>query len=227
MQDWMSKLERAKALLDAGALTPEEFEAEKARLLPSSSSTVVDHNEHLIVGPEEDEPSARPRWIKAAIAAALAITIATIAYLLLADRSPKPAVKKAAPLPQTATPTPVASPTPRPTPTEAEFGCIGAYSNVSFSEESGDGSGLFVRIRKSGSITWKYYEGGISRGNVKVNKRSADRISATVRYVDDPNEPPSAVVLKCNAGTLSASSANIGNFSLRRLTAKQAAELDL
>lgn len=60
-----------------------------------------------------------------------------------------------------------------------------------------------------------------------MSKRSADRISATVRYVDYPNEPPSAVVLKCKAGKLSASSANIGNLSLRRLTAKQAAELDL
>lgn len=34
MTEWMSKLERAKRLLDAGALTPEEYEIEKARLLP-------------------------------------------------------------------------------------------------------------------------------------------------------------------------------------------------
>lgn len=233
MHDWMSKLERAKALLDAGALTPEEFEAEKARLLPSSSSTVVDQDEHLAVGSQEDEPSARTRWIKATIAAVLVIAIATLAYLLLADRSPKPTAKKAARLPtatpQSAMPAPVAPPTPKPKPksTEAEFGCIGAYSNVSFSEESGDGSGLFVRIGKSGSITWKYYEGGISRGNVTVNKRSADRISATVHYVGDSNDAPSNVVLKCNAGKLSASNANIGNLTLRRLTPKQAAELDL
>lgn len=38
MEDWIGKLERAKALLDAGALTPEEFEAEKARLLPRTLS---------------------------------------------------------------------------------------------------------------------------------------------------------------------------------------------
>lgn len=231
MHDWMSKLERAKALLDAGALTPEEFEAEKVRLLPSSSPTFVDQSKHLVAVPEEDEPGARSPWVKAAIVAALAIVSAIIAYLLLVDRSPKPVAEKAAPLPiatpQAATPTPVAPPTPLPTSTEAEFGCIGAYSNVSFSEESGDGSGLFVRIGRSGPITWKYYEGGISRGNVTVSKRSADRISATVRYVDYPNEAPSAVVLKCKAGKLSASSANIGNLSLRRLTAKQAGELDL
>jgi len=232
MQDWMSKLERAKALLDAGALTPEEFEAEKARLLPSSSPAFVDQSEDIVADElEGNELSARPRWIKAAIAAALAIMVATIGYVLLTDRSPRAATDKAEPLPtatpQAATPTPVTPPTPMPTPTEPEFGCIGAYSNVSFSEGSGDGSGLFVRIGKSGSITWKYYEGGISRGNVKVNKRSADRISATVRYVGYPNEPLSTVVLECRAGKLSASSANIGNLSLRRLTAKQAAELDL
>lgn len=233
MQDWMSKLERAKALLDAGALTPEEFEAEKVRLLPSSSTTFVDQSEHLVTKPEEDEPGARPHWVKVAIVAGLAIVIATIAYLLLIDRAPRQAVEEAATrptaAPHAATPTLAAppTPTPTPTPTKAEFGCIGAYSNVSFSEESGDGSGLFVRIGRSGPITWKYYEGGISRGEVKVNKRSADHISATVRYVDYPNEPPSTVVLKCKAGKLSASSSNIGNLSLRRLTAKQAAELDL
>lgn len=232
MQDWISKLERAKALLDAGVLTQEEFEAEKARLLPRSSSAFVGKNEHLATDREADKPGVRPRWISAAILVGLATVIASVAYLLLADRSSRLTDKKPSPPPtatlQAATPTPIAPPTSRPTlpPTEAEFGCIGAYSNVSFSEESGDGSGLFVRIGKSGPITWKYYEGGILGGNVKVDKRSSEGISATVRYVDFPDEPPSAIVLKCSAGKLLASSANIGNLSLRRLTAQQAAELD-
>lgn len=60
-----------------------------------------------------------------------------------------------------------------------------------------------------------------------MNKRSADRISETMHYVGDSDEASSDIVLKCNAGRLSASSPNIGNLSLRRLTAKQAAELDL
>ncbi len=37
MNDWMNRLERAKSLYDAGALTEAEFEAEKARLLPRGS----------------------------------------------------------------------------------------------------------------------------------------------------------------------------------------------
>ena len=182
-----------------------------------------------------DDPGSRSSgWLKIGVCIVLVIAAATIGYFLFRDRSPAPSPalpQNVAPqptaTPPTATPTPVALSTPVPTPAEAEFGCIGAYSNVSFSEESGDGSGLFVRIGKSGQITWKYYEGGISRGNVKVNKRSADSISATVSYVDYPSEPPSSVVLKCRGKQLSASSAHIGNLSLRRLTAKQAAELDL
>lgn len=130
MQDWMSKLERAKALLDAGALTPEEFDAEKARLLPGSSSTFVDQSYAVAAEPEEGETSVRSRWMRLAIAATITIVAATIAYLLLADRSPSPAVENPAPLPtatpRAATPAPAASPTPTPTPTEAEFGCIGA-----------------------------------------------------------------------------------------------------
>ena len=42
MTDWISRLEQAKRLLDAGALTPEEFEAEKLRLLPRAASEQTD-----------------------------------------------------------------------------------------------------------------------------------------------------------------------------------------
>lgn len=42
MTDWIGKLEQAKRLLDAGALTPEEFEAEKLRLLPRNAPEQAD-----------------------------------------------------------------------------------------------------------------------------------------------------------------------------------------
>lgn len=42
MTDWIGKLEQAKRLLDAGALTPGEFEAEKLRLLPRTASEQTD-----------------------------------------------------------------------------------------------------------------------------------------------------------------------------------------
>lgn len=181
-----------------------------------------------------DPRISSPGWLKIGLSVMLVITTTTIGYLFIRDRSPAPSSARPQNVkPQTTAtlvavkPIPVVPPNPKPAPSDAEFGCIGAYSNVLFSEESGDGSGLFVRIGRSGQITWKYYEGGISRGDVKVNKRSADSISATVRYLDYPSEPPSSVVLKCKGKKLSASSANIGNLSLRRLTAKEAAELDL
>jgi len=42
MTDWINKLEQAKRLLDAGALTPEEFEAEKLKILPRTAPIQVD-----------------------------------------------------------------------------------------------------------------------------------------------------------------------------------------
>ena len=234
MQDWMIKLERAKKLLDAGALTPEEFEAEKARLMPKASMTYVEHSQHQVAEPLEDQAAPAFGWSKLAGSIALLIAAASIVFLLLSGQSPAPSpvvpqndLPQPSPAAPPSTPTPVAPPTFVPAPAAAEFGCIGAYSNVSFSEESGDGSGLFVSIAESGHITWKYYEGSISLGNVTVKKRSADSISATVRYVDYPSEPSSSVVLKCKNGRLSAVSANIGNLSLRKLTATEAAELDI
>lgn len=46
MNEWMSKLERAKALFDAGALTQEEFEAEKFRLLPRGGQPAGEQEAH-------------------------------------------------------------------------------------------------------------------------------------------------------------------------------------
>jgi len=118
MQDWMSKLERAKALFDAGALTAEEFETEKARLLPAPLSTYADRGEHIASQPlEEVEPTSRAGVMKAAIIALIMGVIATFAYSLFAgqalqpDQNSNPPVKTAARAParpkaSTQTPTP-------------------------------------------------------------------------------------------------------------------------
>lgn len=88
MQDWMSKLERAKALLDAGALTPEEFETEKARLLPAPLSTYTDWDEYSTSEPPEGiEPVPHSGFMKTAIVAVIVMVIATFAYLLFAGQS--------------------------------------------------------------------------------------------------------------------------------------------
>lgn len=117
MQDWIDKLERAKALLDAGALTPEEYEAEKARLLPAPLSNFADRGEHFVSEPlDKSEPLVHDGSIKAAIVAAIAIGIAVLGYLLFAGKSPEltrksPVTTTTQPpkIPQTATPTPAAA----------------------------------------------------------------------------------------------------------------------
>lgn len=73
MPDWMGKLERAKGLLDSGALTPEEFEREKARLL---------HDEtELEAGTEEGEESGFG-WSKMALILACVMVVLFVAHWL-------------------------------------------------------------------------------------------------------------------------------------------------
>lgn len=225
MADWISKLERAKALLDAGALTSEEFEKEKSRLLYTSSDRKMENSNTDEI---YEEPNSHARWVKAFVACVIAIAVATSVYFLLPDHAPEMSIQENAPtpidIPQAPIPSPIAPAAEEPA--AQDFSCIGAFSNVSFSEESGDGSGLFIRIGKSGPITWQYYEGSVASGIVDVNERSTNRILATLRYVDDPEGATSNVVLNCSAGNLTLTSDNLGKLALQKLTAKQAAELD-
>lgn len=246
MQDWMSKLERAKALLDVGAITQDEFAAEKARLLPRAyptnrpgqdSNPVEEYHGHPKQSQGELDVSETIRRfspLNAAIAVTLAFTIAIIGYLVFNDETSQPLVT---PTQEQAMPTPPATshtgveraaskPAAKANPSTQQFSCVGAYSEVSFSEDSGDGSGLFVRISKSGQVKWLYYEGGVSRGEVAIERLTKDSIDATVRYPDYPEQPPSPVGFRCNSGKLSVKDDSGGWRSLRQLNEMQAAELD-
>jgi Short C-terminal domain len=211
MADWISKLERAKALLDAGALTPEEYEEEKSRLLYTSSDRLVESSN---TDKRYDEPNSHARWGYAFVACVIAIAVATSVYYLQPDHSPEMSVQETAPTPINIPPAPIPSP------------IAPAAKRPPAQEESGDGSGLFIRIGESGAITWKYYEGSVASGTVDVKERSANRISATLRYGDDPEGTISNIVLNCSAGKLSVTSDNLGKLALQKLTAKEAAELD-
>lgn len=85
----MSKLERAKALLDAGALTQDEFEGEKARLLPSPSAH-ADQSEHRFSGSSKDRGSRTRVLKKAAIVTSIGMSVAAAFYLTFADDAREP-----------------------------------------------------------------------------------------------------------------------------------------
>jgi hypothetical protein len=86
MADWMSNLERANALLDAGVITPEEYEKEKARLLPISDSN-LSRSEAVGSGPGYSS-SLGGKLAGGAVAAALALGAA---YFVLTEQSSLPA----------------------------------------------------------------------------------------------------------------------------------------
>lgn len=242
MHDWMSKLERAKKLLDAGALTPEEFEAEKTRLLPRSSPANQQNHAVNILGrgnevdEAEDwdsEPVPVNSSTKIGLALVLAMAIAATVFVLLKSEPsmPSASISPAHPTNSMVTPTiaektaskPIVQAAPD---NDGKFKCVGAYSDVSFSEESGDGSGLFVRISDAGEVTWLYYEGGASVGEVTTSNRSADEMSATVRYPSYPSQAPSSVEFHCNDGKLTVQGEHIRQSVLRKLTEKEAGELE-
>ena len=244
MLDWIAKLERAKRLLDSGALTPQEFDAEKAKLLPRATS-------------EQGVPRfARtnatlgkpllPTFIGVGVVTVLIVGGALMSRFW--ERQPSiidpQEVAAVANSPQSPTPTQhIAVPTSAPPPAadeqtsattdlvnpdaaaaEAEFGCVGAYSNVTFSKESGDGSGLFIRIRPKASVTFSAWEGGVSVADAVVSSSSSERMLLNVRFANDPNG--SAVTLICREDRLNIASGPWSPASLQRLSERQAAELE-
>jgi hypothetical protein len=93
MQDWMSKLERAKALFDAGALTRAEFEAEKLRLLPHAlaferpeqqegETGSVDGRRLSEGGISQAEPRRSLSSFRTALLSSLIVVTAATGYLL-------------------------------------------------------------------------------------------------------------------------------------------------
>lgn len=245
MDDWMSKLERAKALLEAGALTPEEFEAEKARLLPKTSQSQsqsigqlhlgVDPSDQSEVDDENETYSSSynsQARTKIVIAAIIALSIAAIGYFLIGSPSPQPSPNESLEASQATAPA-AAKASPEiiekvPTPKDDRFACRGTFSAVSFSEESGDGSGLYVRIDDAGDIKkWLYYEGGVLHGEVSVESKTREQITASVHYPEYPDEKPSRVVLRCESDKIIVKTDHIDERDrLKRIGAKEATELE-
>lgn len=99
--------------------------------------------------------------------------------------------------------------------TESRWQCDGWYNAVSFSEESGDGSGPEVRFSGGRLVSFNYWEGGQTVGNVKNQEISPKRITARITF-DDYDESASVVILDCQGGTLELTSGNFGSQTLKR-----------
>jgi hypothetical protein len=108
MTEWMIKLGQAKKLLDAGALTPEEFDRRKSFLLPSIAAITDD-------SPAHEDGFATPidsrwKWIVAGVGVAcLGLATYSVQFPAFSGARPAPA-KTEEFIPQT-TPGPSATPT--------------------------------------------------------------------------------------------------------------------
>jgi hypothetical protein len=106
-----------------------------------------------------------------------------------------------------------------------KFSCVGAYSDVNFSEESGDGSGILGIIGKVGPSRITIWEGGPSEALPVVTSSSASKLQLSLRFPDYP-EQKSRATLGCRGGKLHFQSADMGyNTTLASITKKELAEL--
>lgn len=87
--DWIDKLERAKRLLDAGALTPEEFEAEKAKLLPQVDVVDEDSEPLPLLRKTRRAVDQTPKLIALGVVGVACVGLAAWYYL---GRTPQPSV---------------------------------------------------------------------------------------------------------------------------------------
>lgn len=244
MKNWMDNLERAKALLDAGALTPEEFEREKARIL--SEAPQLKFNDNPTRQHAKRKASPKTSYATLAILSLVAVTAGIGGYVLYGQDRISPPTTKSADAPEKSnvtttgeTENDIAYPPVAPAveksakevaqnldPEVKTFECLGAYSNVSFSDESGDASGLFINIRSVEDIKWIYYEGGPSRGRVKPAFVTGNSIEGAVFYGGDVFSDSSTFTLTCSGRGVAVSTDGFGTLNLRKLSRSQAAELD-
>jgi hypothetical protein len=105
------------------------------------------------------------------------------------------------------------------------FACSGAYSNVSFSEESGDGSGVVAIVQGSGETEFIFWEGGPSTANAVLTSISEHTMSLALSFPDYPAQEADAA-LECRGSRLLFRSSELGhNDELRRITPQELADL--
>ncbi|QDM41461.1 hypothetical protein [Altererythrobacter sp. TH136] len=107
----------------------------------------------------------------------------------------------------------------------AKFACTGAYSNVGFSEESGDGSGVVAIMQGGGAPKFIYWEGGPSPANAAVTSVSAQTMKVALSFPDFPDQKSNAI-LECRGSRLLFRSSDLGhNDELQLITERELAEL--
>lgn len=94
--------------------------------------------------------------------------------------------------------------------TRSQFACRGPYSNVDFSDESGDGSGTFVRIDDNGNVRMVFWEGGQSVAKVTTTSRSAETLNLRIGFPDEPMQVATGT-LSCRGGAVDFVSGELGH----------------
>ena len=104
------------------------------------------------------------------------------------------------------------------------FGCRGAFSNVEFSDLSGDPSGIFVKVDEHGVPKFYSYEGGVFIGHVTVELDTDSFLVLSVTFAEFEGSE-SLVKLTCEENNLRYEARNWGSGSLKRLSPSQEFEL--
>lgn len=94
--------------------------------------------------------------------------------------------------------------------------CDGWYTNVQFSEESGDGSGVDLRIANGELTTFNSWEGGVFEGNPTNSTIDGSRLKAKIEFAEFPDQDASDVSLTCANGKLQFASSSWTSGALRK-----------
>ena len=105
------------------------------------------------------------------------------------------------------------------------FICRGSYSNVEFSEESGDGSGIFFQIDDVGRPKFHSWEGEVFRAKLRVEVDMADLLILSATF-DEIEGDESLLRFRCRQASVEFESRDWGKESLRKLNKSEAEELD-
>jgi hypothetical protein len=107
----------------------------------------------------------------------------------------------------------------------SQFACTGAYSNVEFSTDDEDGSGVYVRIAPGNRVVFTAWEGGPVSGRTTVLESSAKWLRMKITFSQSHGDA-SIATLTCENAGVRLKSTNWGDVALHRVSSKEAADLE-
>ena len=101
-------------------------------------------------------------------------------------------------------------------PLQSAWKCNGWYTDVEFSEESGDGSGLEILIEKGKLVKLNSWEGAVFEGSPTNLSNDEKQIKANIDFAESPEQESAPISFACANGDLRVTSTSWDSDLLRK-----------